>query len=183
MKCWNERSRSIETNSRAPERRVKKTGKASGADKQLDLFAHVDKPEMFVKAVKERADWYQRQAGGDLHYGTVAGLLTSFRTSCWSITATPSPSCWLAPVPTGIPFTTRTLIQGASAILQKGTIGTDLRVVYDPTAHKAHVDIVPFHRNRKEQGAYYTDETLCRWLVERTLGELYGAWGRVSMSF
>lgn len=171
-----ERTVKVDRDKLASARAKGKTGKASGAEKQLDLFAHVDKPELFVKAVKERADWYQRQAGGDLHYGTVAEaadilqnfLLEHHRNTFAELLAGTSTDEYS--------FHYADLDPRALQQFYEGTIGTDLRVVYDPTAHKAHVDIVPFHRNRKEQGAYYTDETLCRWLVERTLGRLYGAW-------
>ena len=153
-----------------------KSAKSSAAEKQLDLFAHVDKPELFVKAIKERADWYQRQAGGDLHYGTVAEaadilqnfLLEHHRDTFAELLAGTSTDEYS--------FHYADLDPRALQQFYEGTIGTDLRVVYDPTEHKAHVDIVPFHRNRKEQGAYYTDEKLCGWLVARTLGRLYSSW-------
>lgn len=171
-----ERTVKVDRDKLANARTKGKTAKASAAEKQLDLFAHVDKPELFVNAIKERADWYQRQAGGDLHYGTVAEaadilqnfLLEHHRDTFAELLAGTSTDEYS--------FHYADLDPRALQQFYEGTIGTDLRVVYDPTEHKAHVDIVPFHRNRKEQGAYYTDEKLCGWLVARTLGRLYSSW-------
>jgi hypothetical protein len=56
------------------------------------------------------------------------------------------------------------------------TIGTDIRLIYNKDSGTVQVGVVDFERNRKEQGAYFTDERLCAWLAERTLGRTWNEW-------
>ena len=145
--------------------------------KQLDLFAHVQEPKTFAKELRARADWYQREAGGDLHHGVVAEAADILQ--AWLLeedgrdlfaelvagTATDEYS-----------FDYADLDPRAFQGFYERTIGTDLSVDYDIETKKAVVVARDFERNRKERGAFYTDERLCRWLVDRTVGRFYRAW-------
>ncbi len=164
-------------------RRKGRGRKTRAPDAQLALFAHVDQPEEFTREVRQRSEWYQQQAGGDLHHGTVAEaadvlqdyLLRYERDAFAELLAGTSTDDYS--------FHYADLDPRAFQRFYEGTIGTDLRVPHKSEGGKGEVAVVAFHRNRKEQGAYYTDERLCRWLVERTLGRLYDAWEARFLSF
>jgi hypothetical protein len=146
---------------------------------QLDLFAaplpaasvKVHAPEAFRLGVEARSQHYQQSAGGDLHRGRLAAaadvlmrfvlshedlrnafatLIEGTRSSRYS-------------------FQYEDLDPRAFQRFYEDTIGTDVSV--DMVDGRPRV--VPRMRNRKEQGAYFTDETVCAWLVGRTLGRWY----------
>jgi hypothetical protein len=155
---------------------------------QLDLFSPQKQQIMrftdedrFVTGLRQRAERYQSVAGGDLHHGSIAEaadclqqflldhrrdefalLLEGTRTELYS-------------------FHYADLDPRAFQRFYEQTIGTDIRLTYDAKSKEVRVDVVGFERNRKEQGAYFTDERLCGWLVDRTLGRTYTEWkGRLA---
>ena len=110
----------------------------------------MDNPELFTKAVRA-ADWYQRQAGGDLHYGTVveaADILQTFveHHSDTFVELLPSSTDEYS-------FHYADSIRAPFSSSHEGTIGT-IRASATATMTLRHskVDIVPFHRNRKRAG-------------------------------
>jgi hypothetical protein len=122
-----------------------------------------------VSAFNER---YQATAGGDLHQGSIseaadllqahvlkheegllAKLLDETRTAQYS-------------------FEFVDLEPRAFQRFYESTIGTDLKL--DATGEG--VSVQPSQRNRKEQGAYFTAEPLCFWMVDKTLRALFGEW-------
>lgn len=155
---------------------------------QLDLFSPEKQQIMrftdedrFVTGLRQRAERYQSVAGGDLHHGSIAEaadllqqflldhhrdkfalLLEGTRTDRYS-------------------FHYADLDPRAFQRFYEQTIGTDIRLTYDAKSKELRVDVVGFERNRKEQGAYFTDERLCGWLADRTLGRTYTEWkGRLA---
>lgn len=144
---------------------------------QLDLFAppepsvRVHRPDEFVEGVKRRAEYYQQSAGGDLHRGRLAeaadvvqghllddkDLRNAFATL---IEGTRS---------TRYSFNYEDLDPRAFQRFYEETIGTDIGL----SLEDGRVRVIPRVRNRKEQGAYFTDERVCRWLVDRTLGRWF----------
>ena len=148
---------------------------------QLSLFdAAIPSPsvkvhaaEAFKAGVQARSAHYQQSAGGDLHRGRLAeaaDVLMRFL---------------LGDAPLRDAFAT--LIEGTRSSrysfqyedldprafqrFYEDTIGTDVGVdIVDGRPR-----VVPRMRNRKEQGAYFTNETVCAWLVGRTLGRWYTA--------
>lgn len=131
----------------------------------------VHAPEAFKAGVQARSEHYQQSAGGDLHRGRLAeaadvlmrfvleddALRNAFATL---IEGTRS---------TRYSFQYEDLDPRAFQRFYEDTIGTDVAV--DMVDGKPRV--VPRIRNRKEQGAYFTDEKVCAWLVKRTLGRFY----------
>lgn len=145
--------------------------------KQLGLFARVEEPKLFAKELRARADWYQREAGGDLHHGVVAEAADVLQSWLFGDEGRDLFAELVAGTATDeYSFHYADLDPRAFQEFYEKTIGTDLHVDYDPTSKKASVVARDFERNRKERGAYYTDERLCRWLVDRSLGRLYRRW-------
>ena len=142
----------------------------------LELFAKVQEPKTFAKELRARADWYQREAGGDLHHGVVAEAADVLQ--AWLLEEGRDLFAELV-AGTGTDeysFHYADLDPRAFQEFYETTIGTDLHLDYDVESKKAIVVARDFERNRKERGAFYTREKLCRWLVERTLGNLYRDW-------
>lgn len=152
--------------------------RGAARQEQLLMFAQVHRAKEFDSEVRRRAEWYQQQAGGDLHQGAVAeaadvlqehlireqrdvfaGLISGTSTADYS-------------------FHYADLDARAFQQFYEDTISTDLHLSYDPATRRAQVEVVDFERNRKEQGAFYTDERLCNWLVKRTLGRRFEEWYR-----
>jgi hypothetical protein len=156
--------------------RVEARRKATGKPVQLGLFAQVTEPETFAEAAQERADWYQREAGGDLHQGAVAEAATVLQTFLLEHRLETFAQLLAVTSTSEYSFHYADLDPRAFQELYQQTIGTDLHVSYDVSTGKAEVGVVNKERNRKEQGAYYTDEQLSRWLVERSLGRVIDRW-------
>ncbi|MCK6510833.1 hypothetical protein L6R29_12805 [Myxococcota bacterium] len=169
-----------------PTKGKKKKGEV--ASSQLSLFGDaapvtVNQPEVFVKEVRERNDYYQRQAGGDLHHGSIAEAATFLQE--YLLTHHPHGFAGLLVVTRSdlYSFAYADLDPRAFQRFYENTIGTDIRIRYQPDAQVAQIDVVHWHQNRKEQGAYFTNEIICNWLVERSLGVLYEAWFRSFSDF
>lgn len=139
---------------------------------QASLLARLDDVPAFKRGLEERNAYYQSSAGGDLHQGAIAegadllyawveqhnpAALASF------LTATRSDA---------YSFDFVDLDPRALQLFYEKTIGTDLAV----SASGDTLVIGERLQNRKEQGAYFTDEPLCRFLAERTLGQRFKGW-------
>lgn len=139
---------------------------------QASLLARLDDVPAFKRGLEERNAYYQSSAGGDLHQGAIAegadllyawveqhnpAALASF------LTATRSDA---------YSFDFVDLDPRALQLFYEKTIGTDLAV----SASGDKLVIGERLQNRKEQGAYFTDEPLCRFLAERTLGQRFKGW-------
>jgi hypothetical protein len=164
-------------------RRIRAGETPASLKSQLDLFqtqkqqlVRFTDEERFAKGLRQRAERYQTVAGGDLHHGSIAEaadllqefLLEYYRNDFALLlegTRTEQYS-----------FHYADLDPRAFQRFYEQTIGTDIRVTYDKASGELQVDVVGFERNRKEQGAYFTDERLCGWLAERTLGQTYTEW-------
>ena len=143
----------------------------------LSLFApavEVTEPEKFAKEVRAHAEFYQGAAGGDLHQGEVAdaaNILQQYLLEEYSdatlLEGTRSDR---------YSFNYADLDPRAFQRFYEDTIGTDIRLKYDPTNEDVELGVVQWHKNRKEQGAYFTHETMCHWLIERTLGRRFAEW-------
>lgn len=152
---------------------------ASSSRSQLALFAppvtRLDEKQL-QDGLRRRADHYQASAGGDLHHGSVADaadllqdllvekhakelalLLEETRTDRYS-------------------FHYADLDARAFGEFYQSTIGTDIRAHYDRETGDVTVGVVEDAKNQKEHGAYYTEEKLSGWLIERTLGKTYEEW-------
>ncbi len=165
-----------------------KKKKGTPLDGQFALFGEaapvkVKQPEVFVKEVRERNDYYQRQAGGDLHHGSIAEAATYLQE--YLLTHHPQGFAGLLVVTRSdlYSFAYADLDPRAFQRFYENTIGTDIRIRYQPDVQEAQIDVVNWHQNRKEQGAYFTNEIICKWLVERSLGVLYAAWFREFSDF
>ena len=145
-------------------------------EEQLDfIFAPpsvtVSDPARFAEGIRQASAHYQQSAGGDLHRGRLAAaadvlfehLLTeaSLRDAFATLIEGTNASRYS--------FNYEDLDPRAFQRFYEETIGTDIGV----DIHDGRVRVVPRQRNRKEQGAYFTDERLCRHLVERTLGRWF----------
>jgi hypothetical protein len=142
----------------------------------LELFAKVQEAKVFTKELRARADWYQREAGGDLHHGVVADAADVLQ--AWLLDEGRDLFAELV-AGTGndeYSFHYADLDPRAFQEFYETTIGTDLHLDYDIESKKAVVVARDFERNRKERGAFYTGERLCRWLVDRTIGRFYRVW-------
>jgi hypothetical protein len=159
--------------------RIRKGETPDTLKSQLDLFAppiSIKDKERFDKGLRLHAERYQAAAGGDLHHGSVADaadllqdfLLEHHRDEFALLLEGTSTAQYS--------FHYADLDARAFQKFYEGTIGTDIRLSYDPKTGKTNVGVVDFDRNRKEQGAYFTDERLCDWLVGRTLGRTYAEW-------
>ena len=153
------------------------------SENQLALFGaphpvEVKQIEAFTKEVRERNDYYQRQAGGDLHHGMIAEAATFLQN--YLLDHYPNGFAGLLVVTRSdqYSFAYADLDPRAFQRFYENTIGTDIRIRYQPDVKEAQIDVVHWHQNRKEQGAYFTNEILCNWLVERSLGVLYDVWFR-----
>lgn len=165
--------------------KVNRQKKTSGPT--LDLFAQLDEappvsvkdPEPFRDDIRQRSDHYQRTAGGDLHLGRVARAadalqrhllerdLDFFATLLHDTRADRYSFHWAD------------LDPKAFQQFYEQTIGTDIRLAVDDPGDgdgTPQVRVVPYHRTRKEQGAFYTQARLCDWLVARTVKVWFGAW-------
>lgn len=144
---------------------------------QLDLFAvpppsvEVHTPEAFVEGVRVRAAHYQQSAGGDLHRGNLARAADVLQDALLADPVLRNAFATLieGTRSTRYSFHYEDLDPRAFQRFYEDTIGTDVGV----DLQDGRVRVVPRWRNRKEQGAYFTDETVCRWLVERTLGRWF----------
>ncbi len=147
-------------------------------DAQIGLFAPVKltHPEEFVAGVTGRAERYQSIAGGDLHQGRIAEaadvlqawLLGHHREEFALLLAGTSTDDYS--------FHYADLEAQALQSFYEDTIGTDIRITYDPKTRAAAVGVADHQKNRKEQGAYYTGEKMCASLVERTIGSRFEIW-------
>lgn len=148
-----------------------------GKLQQLDLFAAEPvqvEPEhtaAFKAGVDARhAAW--QQSGGDLHRGQLAAAadvvqkwLIDQRTDVFATLIDGTRHDAYA-------FTYEDLDPRALQRFYEDTIGTDVSL----SAGDGRMRVVPRMRARKEQGAYFTDERLCGWLVQRTLGTWFEGW-------
>lgn len=160
-------------------RAPKRTNKRDDAG-QLDLFGpppvEIVDTAGFSEGVRRRAEYYQSSAGGDLHRGEVAeaaDVLSEFLRE-----HKPEELAFLLHNTSTDAYSFHYADLDARAFQQfyQETIGTDIRMSYDRTAGTARAEVVEHKRNRKEQGAFYTDERICAWLVEHTLHRSFDAW-------
>lgn len=162
-------------------KKARKGFRARRSAAQLELFTQpapveVVDPEGFSAGLRDRAEFYQASAGGDLHQGNVAeaaDVLQEFlrqqrREEFALLLAGTSTEQYS--------FHYADLDPRAFQRFYEQTIGTDIRVTYDAASSKVQVGVVDHKRNRKEQGAFFTDERICTWLVERTLGVRFKGW-------
>jgi hypothetical protein len=167
-------------------RRLRKGETPETLKSQLDLFAppvQVKDKERFAKDMRLRAERYQAAAGGDLHHGSIADaadllqefLLEHHKDELALLLEGTSTSQYS--------FHYADLDARAFQKFYEKTIGTDIRLTYEPETGRTSVGVVNFERNRKEQGAYFTDERLCDWLVGRTLGKAYAEWKERFVTF
>ncbi len=150
--------------------KAKGKGKGKAAVEEVPPLVVTD--ARFSQGVSAFNERYQATAGGDLHQGSIseaadllqahvlkheegllAKLLDETRTAQYS-------------------FEFVDLEPRAFQRFYESTIGTDLKL--DATGEG--VSVQPSQRNRKEQGAYFTAEPLCFWMVDKTLGALFGEW-------
>ncbi|TNE43612.1 MAG: hypothetical protein EP343_32880 [Deltaproteobacteria bacterium] len=149
------------------------------AGMQLGLFAppvEVQDADQFAFEVKERNVYYQRQAGGDLHQGLIAEAANVFHGYLLQHHQNELATLLEGTSAQRYSFAYADLDPRAFQRFYENTIGTDIRIQYDPVTQQAEVEVMHWHQNRKEQGAYFTDERICQWLVERSLGRLYEEW-------
>lgn len=144
---------------------------------QLDLFGvpepsvQVHDADAFVEGVKAAGAYYQSSAGGDLHRGQLARAANVLQDHLLADPALRDAFATLieGTRSTRYSFNYEDLDPRAFQRFYEDTIGTDIGFSVDD----GRVRVVPRMRNRKEQGAYFTDERVCRWLVERTLGKWF----------
>lgn len=138
----------------------------------------VDDPEAFARELSLRAERYQAIAGGDLHQGNIAEAANQLESF---LRARHNEEFALLLAGTrndDYNFHYADLDPRAFQDFYQHTIGTDIRLRYDKGSGEVVVEVAEHERNRKEQGAYYTDEETCRWLVKRTLDRRLDDWTR-----
>lgn len=146
---------------------------------QLNLFApavEVTEPEAFAKEVQAHSEFYQGAAGGDLHQGEVADAANILQQYLLDEYSEDIATLLEGTRSDRYSFNYADLDPRAFQRFYEDTIGTDIRLSYDPSKHDVHLGVVQWHKNRKEQGAYFTHEDMCQWLVDRTLGRRFRDW-------
>lgn len=141
---------------------------------QLDLFASVvslpDAPK-FKQQASAMMKRHRADAGGDLHQGEIARAADLLQD--YILEERPGEFAALLEGTRSNRFSFHYADLDPRAFQQfyEDTIGTDIRLRYNPEDDRVVVRVEEWHRNQKEQGAYYTDERMASWLAERTLGK------------
>jgi hypothetical protein len=153
---------------------------------QLDLFnqaVRVTEPESFESGVRERNDFHGGTAGGDLHQGEVARAADVLQDYLLEHAREDLAALLEGTRSDRYSFHYADLDPRAFQRFYEDTIGTDIRVRYEPETGKISVGVEDWAKNQKEQGAFYTHEKMAGWLVERTLGHKIDDWRERLLEF
>ena len=168
-------SKSTRSRKRAPKTNTQLglfSGEETDSRASPTAFKSEQSEQDFIARLRETNEHYQQSAGGDLHQGHVATAADAFATYLEDNHAEMYAEL-LAGTRTDLySFEYADLDPRAFQSFYEKTIGTDIRINPDTGA----AEVTDWHRSRKEQGAYFTDERICTWLVKSTLGRRFDSW-------